>query len=111
MVKTSIIMTSYIPQKFIAEITMATIANITRYTNPDKYELILVDCSPKYEVRDDYQVLKIDKHLKIDPDPGYYEAMNIGAKEAQGDYLCFIENDIFVWEGWLEGLEYYLDRS
>lgn len=111
MPKTSLIMTAYHPVKFLTEVTMATLANITRYTDSEDYELILVEPKTEFQIRDDHKVLKIDKHIILDDDPGYYEAMNLGALEAKGKYLCFIENDIFVWEGWLEKLTYYLDKD
>jgi glycosyltransferase involved in cell wall biosynthesis len=111
MPKVSIIMTAYNPSRYLVEMTMASLANITRYTDADMYELILMDCAPKHNIRDDYGVLKIDKHLKPEIDPGYYEAMNIGAGLAEGEYLCFIENDMFVSEGWLNDLCYYLDND
>jgi GT2 family glycosyltransferase len=37
--------------------------------------------------------------------------MNQGARIARCDYLCFMENDIFVSESWLENLVYYLDND
>jgi glycosyltransferase involved in cell wall biosynthesis len=94
--------------------TMAAIANITKFTEPKDYELIVVDCVPnlRFPLRDDYKVLKIDKKIEVGPlDIGYYAAMNLGAKKARGEFLCFIENDIFVHEGWLDGLKRYLDGS
>lgn len=109
--KVSIIMTAYNPTHYLVEMTMAALANITRYTDTDLYELILMDCAPKHNIRDDYGVLKIDLHVKLNTDPGYYAAMNEGAKLANGDYLCFIENDMFVYENWLTDLCYYLDNN
>ncbi len=114
--KTSIVMTSYNPTHTLQEMTMATLANIVRYTNREDYELILVDCvpgdaQPGTQIRDDYHVLDIDKILRPDPDPGYPAAMNLGFQEAKNDYICFIENDIFVFEGWLDNLRWYLDNN
>jgi GT2 family glycosyltransferase len=37
--------------------------------------------------------------------------MNMAAKKAEGEFLCFIQNDVFVWEGWLKGLRYYLENG
>ena len=91
--------------------TMTSIDCITKYTSPDEYELIVVDPEPSEPIRDDYKTLKIDKHLQPNPDPGYTACMNLGAKEAKGDYLVFIQNDVFVHEGWLPGLRQYLESG
>ena len=94
-------------------VSMAAVAAITRYTNPKDYELILVDCCSKYPFRDDYHVLKVDKFIeKKAPDIGYYPAMNLGASKAKGEYLCFIENDLFVNSlNWLQTLRWYLENN
>lgn len=114
MKKTSIIYTCFNPNRVLAQISMATLANIRRYTEPDEYELIVIDCVPKAEMLDDYGALKLGSdghHVKTETDPGYCEAMNMGAKLATGDYLCFVENDIFLFEDWLPNLRYYLDND
>ena len=108
---TSIICSSFNNTRQNTHITMLCLQNIVQYTNPDEYELILVDPAPQYPVRDDYKVLKIDKWVKPKKDPGYPAGMNMGAKMAKGDYLCFIQNDVFVNEGWLEGLRFYLENG
>ncbi len=59
--KVSVIMTCYIQARWQAHCTMACLANVTRYTDPKDYELILMSDSEKHPVRDDYHVLKIDK--------------------------------------------------
>lgn len=106
---TSIIMTCKIRNKTECHMTMTAIDCIGKYTNPDEYELIVVDPEPSEPIRDDYHVLKIDKHLTPSPDPDYSSCMNLGAKEAKGDYLVFIQNDVFVSEGWLSGLRQYIE--
>src|SRR5437762_1881004 len=109
---TSIIMTCKIRNKTEAHMSMTSIDCVGKYTNPDEYELIVTDPSPKpFAIRDDYQLLKIDKHLEPEPDPGYTACMNLGAKEAKGDYLVFLQNDVFVQEGWLPGLRQYLETG
>lgn len=93
---------------------MATLANIRRYTDKDDYELIVVDTTPKHKMMDDYGALELgsDGHYIVeDEDKGYYAAMNRGASLATGEYLCFIENDIFVFENWLTDLRYYLEND
>ncbi len=107
---TSIILTCYNQAQFQAQMTMACVANITRYTNPDEYELILMSDSEKFPVRDDYHVLKIDKYIKSEG-WGYTKSMNEGAKLASGEFLVFFQNDVFVWENWLPDLREYLEME
>ena len=113
MKKVSIICTSYNNTIISKHMTQACLANITAYTDPKLYELILVD--PKSDPHfsptdyDNYHAIKIDKWLKPDPDPGYASCLNLAAKEAEGEYLVFVQNDAFVEKGWLEGLLKYLE--
>lgn len=111
MPKVSIICTAYNQTAVSAHITMACLANITKYTDPEDYELILIEDIPKFPVRDDYGVLKIDNHIVLNEYTNYTVKMNLAAKEAKGKYLCFIQNDVFVWEGWLNAFFYYFDNN
>lgn len=108
---TSIIMTCFDKNQTMRHVSMLAAADITRYTDPSSYELIIVDTEPIYPFRDDYHVLKIDRKIEVPKNLGYYESMNIGAKEAKGKYLCFIENDVFVRENWLKNLSWYLKND
>lgn len=106
--KTSIIVTAYIQNRYQTHMTMTCIGNVTKFTDPEDYELILVSDSEKFPVRDDYHVLKIDKYIKTEG-KSYTQAMNLGAKEATGDVLVFLQNDVFVHEGWLKDMRFYID--
>lgn len=109
MTKTSVIVIGYHQEPYTAHLTMACLANIRKYTKGD-YELILIEDIPKFNVRDDYGVLQLDKHIILDEYTNYTKKMNLAAEEASGEYIAFIQNDCFVWEGWLEAFEYYFDR-
>src|SRR3990167_10847442 len=108
---TSVIMTCRIRNKTEAHMTMTAIDMITKFTNPDEYELIVVDPEPFENIRDDYKTLKIDKHLHPSPDPDYASCMNLGAKEAKGKYLIFLQNDVFVPDNWLPNLRQYIESG
>lgn len=110
MSKTSVIVTSYIQSQYQAHLTMACLANVTRYTDPEEYELILMSDNEKFPVRDDYKVLKIDKYVKT-KDMGYTASMNEGALQANGDVLVFLQNDVFIWENWLKNMRWYIDND
>jgi len=113
--KVSIIVTSFNNTIVSKHMTQACLANIAAFTDPKKYELILIDpVSEPHFVPNDYdpyKVLKIDKWLKPDPDPGYASCLNLGGKEAKGKYLFFVQNDAFVERGWLEGILKYLENG
>lgn len=94
--------------------SMLCLDHIRKFTDPP-YQLIVVDPIPKEPIRDDYGTLKLDNppdsiHLKLDKDPGYTAGMNLGAKQTTGDVLVFIQNDVFVHEGWLPGLLQYIEQ-
>lgn len=108
---TSVIVVGYHQTPVSAHLTMACLANITKYTDTEDYELILIEDIPKFPVRDDYHVLKIDKHIILDEYTNYAKKMNLAAKEAQGEFIAFIQNDVFVWESWLKGLRHYLENG
>ena len=110
---TSIIMCCFNFSRTVTHMAMASIANIRRFTDEEDYELIIIDNVPKFPIRDDYKVLHME-NMKIKTykkDQGYYKSLNIGAKLAKGKYLCFIQPDVFVHEGWLKNLVYYLDNG
>lgn len=107
---TSIIMTCYNQSLWMSQLTMASVANVTRYTDPEDYELILMSDSEKFPVRDDHKVLKIDRYEKTQGFT-YTKAMNEGVKLSKGEYLVFLQNDVFVWEDWLPILRFYLDSG
>src|SRR3990167_5274739 len=113
--KVSIIVTSMNNTIISKHMTQACLANIAAYTDPKDYELILVDpvSTPHWDPSDydNYKVLKIDKWLKPNPDPGYASCINLGAKEATGEYLVFVQNDAFVERGWLDGILKYLENG
>lgn len=117
--KVSIIYCLFDFSRTLRHMTMASLANIRRFTD-EPYEIILVDNVPEidgqkvhHKLRDDYFVLRLDEmKIKVNQkDHGYYKSLNEGAKLATGKYLCFIQPDVFVHEGWLEGMAYYLDND
>lgn len=108
---TSVLVIGWHPTPISAHMTMLCLANITKYTDVKDYELILIEDIPKHLVRDDYHVLKIDKHIILDKWTTYAEKINIASEEAQGEYLAIVQNDVFVWEGWLKNLRWYIENG
>ena len=94
---------------------MLCLDHIRKFTDPP-YQLIVIDPAPKLPIRDDYKTLLLDNPpdsiwLKLEKDPGYTRGMNMGAKKANGEVLIFIQNDVFVHEGWLPNLLWYIENG
>jgi hypothetical protein len=100
--------------------------SIVKYTDEKDYELIWIDTIPEgaeklwwrghyndtafmFDKRPDRVRLATSTTFK--GDPGQYACYNVGAAFAKGDYLCFFQNDVFVGEGWLDGMKWYLDNK
>lgn len=92
-------------------ITSACLGNIARYTDREDYELIFVDQGNGGELNTRFNYIDIDKHIKVPENIGCSAAMNMGAKQATGDYICFIHNDVLVWEGWLDTLRGFIEKG
>lgn len=89
-----------IPVRYRLDLTKVCIDSIKKYTTVP-YELVLVqECEDK----------EITEYLKsvggifvqnVEP-KGFAGAMNTGKLVANGDYYCFLNNDVVVIPGWLE---------
>lgn len=102
--KTTIVVPAFDQNILQRRITSACLGNITRYTNRDEYELILVDQGKLLDLNNRFHKIDIDKWIKLKENLGSSGAMNRGAKEADPNtkYICFLHTDVFVSEGWLE---------
>lgn len=104
----SIILNTYNPTKAHAHMAMACLAAIRKFTDPE-YEIIVVDNVPKWEIRDDYGVLKPFTLIENKENRTVYECYNQGAEAAQGEYLVFIQQDVFCNERTINKLVKYLE--
>lgn len=107
--KFSIILNCYDVDRAQRHQTIACIAAITKFTD-GAYELIIIDNLPKFDIKDDYKVFKIAKHVKLDELETVYASYNRGAKLASTDNLFFIQNDVFVHNRTLNKLMVYLEE-
>lgn len=115
--KTSIIIPAYDTTRLQRWITSACLGNIAKYTERDEYELIFVDQRKEGLVpcplNERFQKIDIDKWLKPKENIGCSAAMNLGAKNTSKntEYLCFMHNDVLVWEGWLKTLRSFIEED
>jgi len=100
--KTSIIVVACDFQSTQRRVTKACLGCISKWTDREDYELILVDQKPCMEIESRYHKIDIDKHLIVD-DIGGAQAFNLGAKESNPEYkyICFLHNDVMVIDNWL----------
>ena len=115
MKKVSIIVSCFCNSRTAVHMSMLCLDHIRKFTDPP-YQLIVVDPIPKEPIRDDYKTLKLDNPpesiwLKLKKDPGYTKGMNMGSKKANGDVLVFIQNDVFVHEGWMPNMLWYIENG
>lgn len=127
----SIILPLYDSSPMLRKFTLNALKCIRENTDPEKYELIIVDNKVRGDAKKaqnkqikanlydlDYHGSKYldinDESCTIihnDPDIGYYASMNQGAEKATGKYLVFTQNDVMVPPNWLEDMKYYLDND
>jgi GT2 family glycosyltransferase len=105
----SIILNSWNPTRAHLHMTMACIAAIRKFTDPE-YEIIVVDNTPDLKIRDDYHVLEPYTLIQNTENHTVYESYNQGAAVAKGDKLMFIQSDVFVHERTINKLAAYLDK-
>lgn len=89
--------------------TMACMAAIRKFTDGD-YEIIVVDNAPIHRIRDDYGVLAPFILIENKENRTCYESYNQGAEVAKGEYLVFIQSDVFCNEGTINKLVKYLEK-
>lgn len=102
----SIILNCYDPSRVQRHQTVACIAAITKFTD-QPYELIVVDNEPIFPIHDDYGVFNYT-HVINKKNRNVYESYNQGAELAKGEYLVFVQNDVYVHERTINKLCEYL---
>jgi len=70
-----------------------------RRTTKIPFELIIVENSPD-PLLEDYG----DKHIYTDEFLPFAKNVNMGLKASNSDYTVLLSNDVFLEDGWLEGL-------
>ena len=97
-----------IPSKDNFEVLRRCLQSIKRYTKSAKYEIILVDNGSSERTRERLKDLfdKIPVKYIYRPQTFNFSRMcNIGVKEASGNFLLFLNDDIEITrEGWIESL-------
>ena len=67
-----------------------------------RYEVIIIDDASKDGTKEFLQSLESSFRIFLnESNQGFAKNNNLGAQEAQGEYLCFLNNDVFVQGNWL----------
>ena len=88
-----------------AEMTAHGVRHLWQVTTGTKYEILIVDNGSA--PREAAQLAKLApgvRVLALGVNRYFGEANNIAAEQAEGAYLCFLNNDAFPREGWLDPL-------
>ncbi|WP_294539539.1 glycosyltransferase [uncultured Rhodoblastus sp.] len=88
-----------------AALTLECIRQVWSQTSAVPYEIIVVDNgSAELDVQHLRQLAKGVRLIELGCNRFFGEANNIAAEAASGKYLCLLNNDAFVMEGWLAPL-------
>ncbi len=75
------------------------------------YEIIVICNSTEYELVDYIKTNKeITKFVLNSTNPGVARSWNMGAEMSQGEYLCFVSDDVRIGKNSIEQLEAALDN-
>lgn len=106
----SIILNCYSPTKQQRHMDMACLGAIRKFTDPD-YEIIVVDNSPDdWAIRDEYGVLAPYHLIRNAENQTVYHSYDQGAQVAKGEYLVFVQSDVYVHERTINKLCKYLEE-
>ena len=88
-----------------ADITLLCLRHLWQRTRGFRYEIIVVDNGSRADqLAELRQGAVLARIVSIGTNRYFGEANNIGCEAAKGRYVCFLNNDVFVHEGWLEPL-------
>ena len=101
----SVIVPTYSLQAYLRD----TLVGLLKQDLPtDKYEIIVVDNNPSGKVfkivQDVKQKWQRPMHFVEEPDVGLHNARHKGAKEAVGDILVYIDDDVLTHPAWLRSI-------
>lgn len=101
-----------IPLHNQAELTLKCLQSLSANTDYPDWELILVDNASTDGTPDLLKSLEGDvKVIRNETNLGFAKANNQGAKIADGELLCFLNNDTEVQPGWLSALADCLQKN
>lgn len=109
---TSIIMPVYFVNYAVFHYTGNAIGSIREHTSHDKtpYEIILVINGRTGIELPDLRLSYVDKVIQNEENKGYAFAVNQGIRIARGEYIAILNNDIQVFDFWLDDMQEALTK-
>ncbi len=86
------------------KLTLECLVSIQDCTKDISYELIIIDDGSEDQTPELLQGINNLKYVRNQERLGYLLSCNKASKQAQGDYLLFLNNDVQVTENWLTNL-------
>ena len=104
MEKTSIIILAYKEPKKFKRMFETLLRNTDKKVTP--YEIIVVDNNSDIEIKEylNEQAENIDYLMTIPENKGVTKGYNLGVTCSHGHYLCFLNSDYYMMNGWLESM-------
>jgi O-antigen biosynthesis protein len=84
--------------------TLRCLASISNHLCTTRYEIIVVDDGSPDGTAAILETVKNIHLLRLPYNQGFIRSCNAGANEAKGQFLCFLNNDTQVMNGWLDEL-------
>lgn len=111
---TSIIIPVYLINYPVFHMTGNCIGLIREHTDKSKtpYEIILVLNGIKETIKiDNYEQTYADKVIPNEENHGFAKAVNQGIRTSEGEYIAIVNNDVLVYDHWLEDMQEALNDS
>lgn len=105
---TSIIIPAYINSYPIFHMTGHCIGSIREHTDRSKtpFEIILVLNGTKDSIKfSNLAETRCEKVIESEENLGYAKAVNKGIRCAKGEYIAVVNNDVMVFDNWLEDMQ------
>lgn len=99
----------YCADEILTVLYRPCIRRIKEYTKQDECELILIDNGSDFgseEIEKDADIC-----IKNEENLGFGKACNQGFRRASGDWIVCMNNDVFVYEGWIDALKQTFDMN
>lgn len=86
------------------ELTLECLKSLHFHSSQWQYEVIVVDDGSSDDTQALISAMPRVRYIRSQQNQGFIGSCNLGANQAQGNYLVFLNNDTTVCDGWLDAL-------